>query len=415
MAETLEIGNTTSHEFGHAVGLRHYRSASTQQGSASVIPNGIMATPDIGLNREVWASGTNEISAAQNDVNTIAASLEYAPDGNGDLWSNATQLTPVGGVYSATGVVRGSQVGSNKDVDVFKITVSSLYVYELSVNMDKHSQYVGNLDAKVTVRQKSATDTVPVLVVTLDPADTRGAATILKLLPNVDYFIDVEGHNGVVGDSGAFSLSVSPLPITRMNRILNRNSTPGDPNLYQHVFTTSTNEYNALVAAYVAELARVELGKVVHVPTDSDWYKWNPDQTTGKTGFGVLSSSVIGSTGIYRFYNPNNSQHYFTQNPIEFNILMRIGWIYEKIEGFGFAQQVAGSILVRHQYGDKDITPSVPIYIAESGDLLLSNSGDHIFTADAAENTSLAAKGWREDGSLGYGFLFDSSGNVVFQ
>ncbi len=61
-AHLVEIGNTISHEAGHAYGLRHYLEE----------PEAIMGTPDdfpfAGPNEEEWWRGVNDLGLQPDDV-----------------------------------------------------------------------------------------------------------------------------------------------------------------------------------------------------------------------------------------------------------------------------------------------------------------------------------------------------------
>ncbi|MEZ6035559.1 MAG: hypothetical protein R3C17_20880 [Planctomycetaceae bacterium] len=83
MAAALEQGNTASHEFGHALGLRHYNSMNDGfAGNADILPDGIMATGDFGLNREIWQSGLSDAgngqeTVSQDDIAVIGKRWKY--------------------------------------------------------------------------------------------------------------------------------------------------------------------------------------------------------------------------------------------------------------------------------------------------------------------------------------------------
>ena len=91
VAKPVEMGNTSSHEFGHGLGLLHYSTSSGQ--GTTYLPNAIMATPDLGLNRETWASGTNTAGAGQDDMAVIsrpANTIGYRADDHGSDPASAT-------------------------------------------------------------------------------------------------------------------------------------------------------------------------------------------------------------------------------------------------------------------------------------------------------------------------------------
>jgi hypothetical protein len=86
---------------------------------------------------------------------------------------------------------------------------------------------------------------------------------------------------------------------------------------------------------------------------------------------------------VYRLYNPNAGDHHYTVNPAERNRLISLGWRYE---GVGWKSATSGS--------------RVPIYRQYNPN---ARSGAHNFTASRSENDSLARIGWRAEGIAFYG------------
>ena len=89
-----------------------------------------------------------------------------------------------------------------------------------------------------------------------------------------------------------------------------------------------------------------------------------------------------GALPIYRLYNPNSGEHFFTGSGEERDNLVRTGWRYES-EAWQ-APAAAGA----------------PVYR-----LYNPNAGDHHYTASKKERDILAAAGWRYEGVA---FLSDS-------
>src|SRR5262249_15092797 len=192
MAIPLEIGNTTSHEFGHALGLAHYNSQTG--GTGSIIPSAIMATPDIGLNRETWATGTNTDGKAQDDMAVISGAANtfgYRPDDHGGTRPTATVLTPTGNVYTATG--RIEQV---TDLDYFKFSGSGATTIQLDV-----FDYVNDLDTELRLFDSSGT-----LLATSAPTNSFDAS-ISQSLGIGTYYLEVRG-TGAAGVAGEYSLRI---------------------------------------------------------------------------------------------------------------------------------------------------------------------------------------------------------------
>lgn len=75
--------------------------------------------------------------------------------------------------------------------------------------------------------------------------------------------------------------------------------------------------------------------------------------------------------GVYRLWNPNSYEHFYTTNIGEANSLVRGGWSYEQI---GWLAPKKGTPVFR---------------------LYNPNDGDHVFTAKMKERLALEKYGWR--------------------
>lgn len=100
---------------------------------------------------------------------------------------------------------------------------------------------------------------------------------------------------------------------------------------------------------------------------------------------GVLLSSLAGSAQtvlaqeetaiIYRLYNRNTGEHFYTANKSEKNQLVAIGWTYE---GIGWYGPISGD----------------PVYRVYNPN---AAGGDHYYTANQAERDYLVNQGWKPD------------------
>lgn len=94
------------------------------------------------------------------------------------------------------------------------------------------------------------------------------------------------------------------------------------------------------------------------------------------------SQSAASSRTMYRLYNPNSGEHFYTASSAEKDNLVSVGWNYE-----GTAWNAPGS-------GD-------PVYRMYN-----PNVGDHHYTTSAAERDQLKSVGWNYEG---VGWYSDSS------
>lgn len=77
-------------------------------------------------------------------------------------------------------------------------------------------------------------------------------------------------------------------------------------------------------------------------------------------------------TNVYRLYNPNSGEHFYTTNSTEQTVLVKAGWRYEGVDWFA------------------PTNSKLPIYR-----LYNPNTGDHFYTGNSAERDSLVKVGWR--------------------
>lgn len=93
-------------------------------------------------------------------------------------------------------------------------------------------------------------------------------------------------------------------------------------------------------------------------------------------GFG-LGTSVVQADAwqdMYRLYNPNSGEHFYTANSNEKAHLQKVGWRYE---GVGWVAPLTGK----------------PVYR-----LYNPNVGDHHYTMNLGEQKSLLKVGWKDEG-----------------
>ena len=96
-------------------------------------------------------------------------------------------------------------------------------------------------------------------------------------------------------------------------------------------------------------------------------------------GFGSFAlASEADAADMYRLYNPNSGEHFYTANLTEKNNVQRAGWRYE---GIGWNAPTSGN----------------PVYR-----LYNANAGDHHYTLNANERDHLKKVGWKYEGVSWY-------------
>ena len=97
---------------------------------------------------------------------------------------------------------------------------------------------------------------------------------------------------------------------------------------------------------------------------------------------------IEGFNAMYRMYNPNNGEHFYTADLSEANGLSAAGWNYE---GVAWYAPETGS----------------PVYR-----LYNPNAGDHHYTTNLAEKNTLASLGWKDEG---IGWYSSKSGTALLR
>ncbi|NCB80232.1 MAG: hypothetical protein EOM41_09835 [Bacilli bacterium] len=144
-------------------------------------------------------------------------------------------------------------------------------------------------------------------------------------------------------------------------------------------------------------------------------------------GFFISSSALADTTNaMYRLYNPNSGEHFYTANFIEAKNIINVGWKYEMI---GWNAPTTGDPVYRlynpsvgdHHYtlnaSEKDMlvnvgwryegvgwysdtNRSVKLYRAYNPN---ARAGSHNYTTNYGEQLSILKVGWRDEGIAWYG------------
>ncbi|MDR2976259.1 MAG: hypothetical protein LBV19_02965 [Streptococcaceae bacterium] len=101
-----------------------------------------------------------------------------------------------------------------------------------------------------------------------------------------------------------------------------------------------------------------------------------------KEGVAEQAPVIDKSVPVYRVYNPNSGLHHFTIGLYEKNQLVSLGW---RDEGIGW-------------YSNSDPENGVSLYRVYN-----PNSGQHLYTTGSAERDQLVSIGWGDEGIAWYG------------
>ena len=136
--------------------------------------------------------------------------------------------------------------------------------------------------------------------------------------------------------------------------------------------TGKGNYTGALEASYeIVEASKPDTPDEPDNPDNPD----NPDTPdTPDTPDNPDKPAQVESTAMYRLYNPNSGEHFFTASTVERQHLISVGW---NDEGQGWTAPKTGDAVYR---------------------LYNPNAGEHHYTLSTVERDSLIAAGWNDEG-----------------
>jgi hypothetical protein len=192
-ATTSPLGDTVSHEAGHAFGLWHQAGEDPADGPWS----SLMAGEETA---SIWVNGINTLGQPQDDMAVLADALNgfgYRSDDHGNTAGTATPLTFQGTGFSGSGLI-----GTNDDLDLWSFSIATASSYRIAVDPAAAGP---NLDVVLELRDSGGT-----LVASASPTATLGAEIALNLIPG-SYFLTV-AKTALYGLVGTYTINVSAPP-----------------------------------------------------------------------------------------------------------------------------------------------------------------------------------------------------------
>ena len=354
VSNAIEIANTSAHEFGHTLGLQHYLDDAHN--------SAIMYTPDFGLNRERWSSGTNSQGAAQNDVSVIASATNtfgYRPD---DVGAGGLTLSPTGNTYATSGVIH--QI---TDTDIFRFNGSGATTITLDI-----PEHVGHLDGRIELRDASNT-----LLASNDGVN-KLSAKISFNLPSAGTYTVIVGSHGGESEVGQYSLNITTAPTGGGGTISGR--------------TFKDSNYNGIYETALGDT--IQSGVVVFIDGNGNATFDAGEQNTASAVDGTYSFTGL-AAGTYNVYEVAPSGHINTQ--VYSRVVTAAGETYANTDFGNFPIVYTGgggndSYTVRLKNGDStkieildSATPGV-VWTAPKtlipGITILGNAGDDALIVD---------------------------------
>ena len=187
----------------------------------------------------------------------------------------------------------------------------------------------------------------------------------------------------MVGDKGIYKTSFADIEGIPVHGRVEYSS--GEPQILK---VNSTGEWEAMDVGVV----RVSTNPILSDESVSDLKEAFPGANLIRQDIGIGMEVRVklnpNKQNLYRLYNKNNGEHFYTLSSSERNNLIRLGWNYE---GTGWYVKGDGS----------------PVYRVYN-----KNSGEHFYTKYSGEVDSLLRAGWRNEGT---GWYTQSSGVPVYR
>lgn len=155
--------------------------------------------------------------------------------------------------------------------------------------------------------------------------------------------------------------------------------------LLEESIETAIDEIKSADASLVAmeESETVDMYRLYNPNSGEHFYTGNWSERTNLVGLGWISEGIgwvapkTSNLPVYRLYNPNAGDHHYTLSATERDDLARIGWI---AEGIGWYSDERMRIPILRQYNSNAI------------------AGAHNFTSSSEENKMLVEAGWIAEG-----------------
>ncbi len=145
-------------------------------------------------------------------------------------------------------------------------------------------------------------------------------------------------------------------------------------------------EYNNI--HYSSRFTPISMFRLYNPNSGEHFYTANRQEADGLVAVGWhdeglgWKAPLMSDTPVYRLYNPNSGDHHYTPNEEEKDNLIAAGWNYEGIGWYSF---------------ERETTPLYRLYNPNE------KTGTHHYTTDEGERDFLVKQGWVDEGIGWYG------------
>ena len=140
----------------------------------------------------------------------------------------------------------------------------------------------------------------------------------------------------------------------------------------------------------ISKLATVQMYRLYNPNSGEHFYTGSIDEKNNLTRLGWRYEGVgwtapqVSGYPVYRMYNKNAGEHHYTMSTVERDNLVRAGWKYEGIGWYSAEPNGVDSIQVKREYNPNAF------------------ANNHNYTASVNEHNWLVSLGWRDEGTGWY-------------
>lgn len=343
------------------------RTSNSDEGVVS--PSSLTFTPDDwNIPQSVTVTGVNDFRADGDRpykvIITVAAGMDDAFNNVSPLEFDALNQDDDPPGFSITASPEGISTEAGQTA-TFNVVMNSQPTAPVTITLSSSNPAAGIVSPTTLVFTPEDWNQPQTVTVIGAPGDVIDSGSAYEIILSAATSADPTYGGLNPPDVPAVNFDQVPANLVRrMDRAYN-------PNADYHFFTTSPFEFaNAVAHGYL-------------------------DESTNRPGYSVLKEARAGAIPIHRMYNLTTGRHYYTINDSERNVLVSLGWRYEKDEGFMYTAQAPGASEIFRLYN--------------------KNSGVHLYTENAAIKDAILAqfKGiWVQHSSLGFAYATDSHGQM---
>ena len=150
--------------------------------------------------------------------------------------------------------------------------------------------------------------------------------------------------------------------------VIDNDADPDDPDKPTTASVTMYRLYNPNSGEHFYTASQSEINNIVAAGWKNEGVAWKAPKTS--------------KTPVYRLYNPNAGDHHYTTSAAEKDSLVSVGWKYE---GIGWYSDDNKGIALHRLYNPN------------------AQAGSHHYTTSVAEKDNLVTVGWKYEGTAWYG------------